>query len=247
MTITEILPGARVRATTTLIGTVERVEPHERAGREAPESLVVRADDDARHYRVPLHLVEAVHEEAVESVVYMVVQLTVAPADLGRYVISDDAPADGAAAGATLRIPLMAEELVAETQSMQRGSVRLHKSVETVEQRLSVPVTHEEVIVERIPADQYDTSTPANPDETIIPVVAERLVVETRAVIVEYIRLRTRRVTAQQEVRGPVRREVVTVEEQWPDDAVDRERPLLRDASDAGRVEEAARSPGKPV
>ncbi len=263
-----ILPGARVHAADTMVGSVERVELADpgATGRDAAGVLVVRAHDGARHYRVPLDLIAAVREERVGSIAYTVVRLAVDPAGLDRYAADDGLPhvavietgpspiptietapppilatedrpspvpatkneaSSGPATGGgfpsipavelegeTVRVPVRAEELVVGTRPVQLGTVRLHKGVETGEQRLTVPLTREEVVVERIPADGFDATAPLDPGETIIPVVEERLVIETRAVVVAYVRVRKRRVTEQRDVRAPVRREVVTVEEQ---------------------------------
>ncbi len=228
-----ILPGTRVRTRAGIIGAVERVEPLG-ADQDTPGALLVRAEDGTRHYRFPVHLVEGVAQETDHAVSYTVAHLALDPADLGRYAVRE-----AVTQGETLRIPLVAEDLVAETRPVQRGTLRLHRSVETVEQRLTVPVTHEEVIVERIPAAQYDASAPANPDETIIPVVEERLVVETRAVIVEYIRVTIRRVTEDQEVRAPLRREVVTIQEVEEAGGVT-DRPLGHGAAHADQPDNTA-------
>lgn len=134
--------------------------------------------------------------------------------------------------GGELRVPVLEEHLVVETRQDEVGRIRVHKSVETVEQHLTAPVVREEVTVERIPADQYDANAPPDPDETVIPVVEERLVVETRAVVVEYVRLRKRRVTEEQNVRAPVRREVVTVEDLSADGDAAVGRPLLQGTND---------------
>ncbi len=234
-----ILPGTRVRTRAGIIGAVERVEPLG-ADQDTPGALLVRADDGTRHYRFPVHLVEGVAQETDHAVSYTVAHLALDPADLGRYAVREDEGQQAAVTqGETLRIPLVAEDLVAETRPVQRGTLRLHRSVETVEQRLTVPVTHEEVIVERIPAAQYDASAPANPDETIIPVVEERLVVETRAVIVEYIRVTIRRVTEDQEVRAPLRREVVTIQEVEEAGGVT-DRPLGHGAAHADQPDNTA-------
>ncbi len=136
-------------------------------------------------------------------------------------------------AGGELRVPVLEEQLVVQTRQDEVGRVHVHKRVETVEQHLRAPVVREEVTVERIPADQYDANAPADPDETIIPVVEERLVVETRAVVVEYVRLRKRRITEEQDVRAPVRREVVTVEELPADGNATVDRPLLHETPNA--------------
>jgi len=251
---TEILPGTRVRTATQLIGSVERVEPHTADG-VASEVLLVRATDSARRYRIPLRLVEARGEEVDQSVVHTMVRLALDPIDLDRYVVRDDEDQDTSAstvtvaerhdtvvpsgtardARETLRIPVFAEEMTIETRPVQRGTVRVHKNVETTEQHLTATLTHDDVIVERIPADQYDASTPVGPGETIIPVVEERLVVETRAVVVECVRIRTRRVTEDQEVRAPVRREVVTVQELRADGSAMTDGSVLRETADVAR------------
>ncbi len=211
MTATTILPGARIRGRAGIIGVVERVELD--AEHHAPGSLLTRSDDGTRHYRFPLSLVTGVVDEADNAIIYTVVQLDLDPDDLARYIAQDSRSQATITRGETLRIPLATEQLVAETQPVQRGTIRLHKSVETTEQRLTVPVTHEDVIIERIPADQYDATALANADETIIPIVEERLVVQKQVVTVEYVRVRKRLVTRDEEVRAPLRREVVTIQE----------------------------------
>lgn len=67
--------------------------------------------------------------------------------------------------------------------------------------------------VERRQADQYDGSVPAGPNEVIVPIVEEQLVVEKRSVVKEYLRVRKNIVTEQQEVRDTVRHEFVEVAE----------------------------------
>jgi uncharacterized protein (TIGR02271 family) len=93
------------------------------------------------------------------------------------------------------------------------GMAHVHKGVEQREQRMAVPVYHEEAEVERVPADQFDAraQAEANPNDVIVPVVEERLVVHKETVVTEYIRIRKRLVTEQEQVLGQVRREYVTV------------------------------------
>ena len=84
--------------------------------------------------------------------------------------------------------------------------------MESSEQLLMVAVSHEELIVEHLTPEQYDPGAAVGPDETIIPVFEEQLVVEKRQVITGYVRMRKQLVTTQQEVRGQVRREVLSVD-----------------------------------
>jgi uncharacterized protein (TIGR02271 family) len=213
MTARPILAGARVRTTDDLLGTVERIEGGDVA-EESPGFLVIRERTGSHRYRVPLRLISTIGEEQDQSVIYTVVHLLIGNGDLDGYLLDEgERPAteDGTVIA---RIPLMEEQLTAETQPVRRGSVRLHKGVETHEQVLMVPLVEEEVTVERLSPDQYDGQAAADPDVTVIPVYAEELVVETRKVLVEYLQVRRRRITRQQEVRGLVRREVVSVTEQ---------------------------------
>ncbi|MCA1598562.1 MAG: YsnF/AvaK domain-containing protein, partial [Chloroflexi bacterium] len=153
------------------------------------------------------------------------VQLSVAPAGLTHYQAAPmektettgTATPSGEWSGAdddTLTIPLAAEELVAEKQPIVLGKIRVHKGVETVQQNMTVPVYHEEAIVEHIPVDQYDANAPTRPNDLIIPVTEEQIVVEKRTVIKEYIRIRKNIVTQEQHISDTVRREFVELTEQ---------------------------------
>lgn len=114
---------------------------------------------------------------------------------------------------ARVSVPLAAEELVARRTPMREGTVRLHKGVETTEQVLAVPVTRDEVIVEHISPDQLDTSAAVGANELLIPIMEEQVVVQKRMVVKEYVRVRKRQVVEQRQVREPVRREVLSVQE----------------------------------
>ena len=74
----------------------------------------------------------------------------------------------------------------------------------------------EELVLENIPADQIDPHAPLDPDVQVIPIYEEKLVVETRTFISEYVLVRKKRQSEQQDVRGIVRREVLTVTEPEP-------------------------------
>lgn len=239
---TAILPGARVRTTDGMIGTVERMETTGAGIGDQPDHMVVRSEDGQWRYRIPLMLVTSVTQEAFSPVVH----ITMEPSDLPHYIMEEGqattttAAAMGASDGQwaiqaddeTLRIPLAAEELIAQKQAVVRGKVHVHKGVETVEQRFTVPVYHEEAVIEHISPDAYDGQAPANPNETIIPIVEEQLVVEKRSVIKEYIRVRKTIVTEQQDVHDTVRREFIEVTEQQLDGAGNGAAPLLSQAQD---------------
>lgn len=112
---------------------------------------------------------------------------------------------------ATIRIPVLTEQLVVEKEAVSRGAIHLHKGVETAEQTLQVPVFHEEATIEHMTPEAYNSSGVQDPDTMVIPIYEEQLVVEKRMVLKEYIRIRKRRVEEQQTVTETLRREYLTV------------------------------------
>ncbi len=132
-----------------------------------------------------------------------------------------------------LRMPIHEERLVVRKHPIVLGKVHVHKAVESEEQRIPLPVYHEEAVVEHIPVDQYDgIASSSNPNETFIPVFEERLVVKKETVVKEYLRVRKQLISQQKEVRGTVRHEVAEVTEQRQD-GVDPAIPLLHDGASA--------------
>ncbi len=59
-------------------------------------------------------------------------------------------------------IPVMEEKLTVGKKTIETGKVKITKHVNTVEQLIDIPVVEEEVIVQRVPVNQYvETSPPA--------------------------------------------------------------------------------------
>jgi uncharacterized protein (TIGR02271 family) len=113
------------------------------------------------------------------------------------------------------------EQLRVGTETREAGRARLRKHVVTEQQQVSVPVSHEEVRVEREPitdanrGDAYDGPA-ISEEEHEITLRAERPVVSTAAEAVERVRLDTRTVTEQETVRGDVRKEQIEVDTDDP-------------------------------
>ncbi len=106
------------------------------------------------------------------------------------------------------------EHLTVGTQRVEAGRARLRKYVVTEQQTVSVPVSHEEVRVEReaiTDANRGDAlSGPAiSEEEHEVVLHAEQPVVATEAVPVERVRLGTETVTDTQQVTGQVRKEEI--------------------------------------
>ena len=108
------------------------------------------------------------------------------------------------------------EHLDVGTQQVEAGRARLRKYVVTEQQTVTVPVSHEEVRVEREPITDANRSDavdgPAiSEEEHEVVLHAEQPVVTTEAVPVERVRLGTETVTEQQQVSGEVRKEQIEV------------------------------------
>jgi len=113
------------------------------------------------------------------------------------------------------RIPLREEELEAE-KTRREDEVRLHKVVHTEMKHMEVPVQKEDVVIERVPADQArgaDTGAGAfREDETRIPIMEEEVEVSKRPVVKEEVRAHKERRTEQRDVSGEVRKEDIEIE-----------------------------------
>ena len=106
------------------------------------------------------------------------------------------------------------EQLKVGTQAQESGRARLRKYVVTEQQNVTVPVTREEVRVEREPITEANRGDAlSGPDiseeEHEVTLHEERPVVETEAVPVERVRLSKEEVTEQETVTGEVRKEQI--------------------------------------
>lgn len=113
------------------------------------------------------------------------------------------------------RILLHREELTAEKERVQTGEVRARKEVVTETQSVQVPVSREEVVIERRPV-----GSEAGPSETEIkegkevriPVSEERVRVEKTTVPTEEVTLGKRKVEDVETVSDTVKKEELKIE-----------------------------------
>ena len=112
------------------------------------------------------------------------------------------------------RLTRSEEELDIGKRRVQAGEVGVRKTVETERVQERVPVTREEVTVERRPlsADAGQDVTITD-DEIRIPVMEEQIVVDKRVVPKEEIVIRKRAVTEEKTVEADLRRERVEYDE----------------------------------
>jgi uncharacterized protein (TIGR02271 family) len=111
-------------------------------------------------------------------------------------------------------IPLHEEQLDVNKQRVQSGEARLHKEVVEEQRSIDVPVTHEEVVVERHAVTGGRVSdTPIGQDEVIrVPVTDEQVNVTKNTVETGEVSIGKRQVQDTQRVSDTVRREEPRIE-----------------------------------
>jgi len=115
------------------------------------------------------------------------------------------------------RIALREEELEVGKERVKAGEVRVRKEVVTEQRQVDVPVTREEVVIERHPvsgdAERVASAGDIGDDEEIrVPLTEEEIRVEKRPVVKEEVTLGKRKVTETERVNETLRREEARVE-----------------------------------
>ncbi|MGW8066142.1 DUF2382 domain-containing protein [Streptomyces ziwulingensis] len=116
------------------------------------------------------------------------------------------------------------EQMHVGVERRESGRARLRKYVVTEEVQQTVPVSHEEVRVEREPITDANrgealSGPDISEDEHEVTLHEERPVVETETVPVERVRMTTEEHTENETVRGRVRKERIEAEtEEYTDD-----------------------------
>lgn len=111
---------------------------------------------------------------------------------------------------------LREEVLHPRKESVQTGQVSVGKDVVTEQRTLDVPVSREEVYVERHAVERHTADQPIDgrAERTIdVPVREEQLTVEKRPVVYEEVGIGKRQVTDTQHVSETVQREEARIEE----------------------------------
>ena len=98
-----------------------------------------------------------------------------------------------------------------EERGDTRGTTR--RVEEARHEQAPRPVKHEEVSVERVPVSGEATEAQIGEDEVSVPVTEEEVVVDKRAVAKEEVRLRKDVVEGTEVVEEDVRREEIDVED----------------------------------
>jgi uncharacterized protein (TIGR02271 family) len=105
-------------------------------------------------------------------------------------------------------LPLRAERLQLGKQMVQTGEVRLRKEIVSEQQNVDVPITREEIVVERHPGSGQVSDTPIGQEETIrISVYAEHVSVTKIPVEVGEVAISKRTVQENRRISTTVRHE----------------------------------------
>jgi uncharacterized protein (TIGR02271 family) len=109
-------------------------------------------------------------------------------------------------------IPLHEEQLRPRKETVQTGEVELRKEVRSEQKTMDVPVTREEVYVERHPVDtreaeRFDAGEIGEGETIRVPVREERVEVEKRPVVYEEVEIGKRRKQDTERITDTVRRE----------------------------------------
>ncbi|MDQ2713858.1 MAG: YsnF/AvaK domain-containing protein [Chloroflexota bacterium] len=121
--------------------------------------------------------------------------------------------------GADQKLRLHEEQLSATKQRVQAGEVGIHKEIISEEKSLNVPVSHEEVYIERhavtgVAASPTDSSFDFSKqtEDIRVPVSAEQVQVTKQAVVREEINVGKRVVQENQQVTDTVRHEEARID-----------------------------------
>ena len=105
------------------------------------------------------------------------------------------------------------EELAVGTRRRMAGRVEVRKRVETEHVEKAVPVTREEVTVERRPARGMSGEPTIGRDEVVVPVMEEEVVAEKRTVPQEEVVIKKQRVRDEKTVAADLKKERIDVEQ----------------------------------
>jgi uncharacterized protein (TIGR02271 family) len=121
----------------------------------------------------------------------------------------------GSTTGDESSVELREEELRVEKERVKAGEVRLRKEVTTEDRTVEVPVTREEVVIERRPAasGREAGGTIDEGEEIRIPLMEEEVRVEKTPVVREEVSLRKQQVQDTERVSETVRREEARIDQ----------------------------------
>lgn len=107
-------------------------------------------------------------------------------------------------------LPVLAETVHIEKETVETGRVRLHKTVHVESQTVDVPLQQQQVQVQRVAVNRYVDEVPAvryEGETMIVPVIREELVVTKRLLLVEEVHVHQQTLTTHHSQTVELRRE----------------------------------------
>lgn len=112
-------------------------------------------------------------------------------------------------------IPVVEEQIRIEKQVIETAKVSVSKKVNEYTESIDIPVTNEEVDVNRIEINQYVNEAPPavrqEGNKTIIPILKEVLVVEKKLLLVEEVHITRKQVKTSTTRQETLRKEEVVI------------------------------------
>jgi uncharacterized protein (TIGR02271 family) len=120
------------------------------------------------------------------------------------------------------RLTLHKEELDISKSNVPKGEVELSKEIIQEQKTVDVPVTHEEVVIERRSIDNEASDTPISDEETIrIPVSEEQVNVDKHTVVTGEVSAHKREIQGTRRVEENLKREEARINTNGDADIVD--------------------------
>ncbi len=111
------------------------------------------------------------------------------------------------------RLRLRAEQLDVSKNKVQTGEVNVHKEIVEEQKTINVPVSREEVVIDRRSVNNDSSSTPIGADETIrIPVSEEQVDVRKNTVVTGEVDVHKREIQGTEQVKDTVKREEARID-----------------------------------
>lgn len=111
------------------------------------------------------------------------------------------------------KLRLREEQLNISKNRVQTGEVSVRKEIVEEQKTINVPVSHEEVVIERRPVHDETSAGPIGQEETIrIPVSEEQVEVSKRPVVTGEVEVHKREIQSTEQVQDTVKREEARVD-----------------------------------
>jgi uncharacterized protein (TIGR02271 family) len=124
-------------------------------------------------------------------------------------------PLPRTAGASTIEVPLSEEEVKVGKRTVGAGEVKLHKTVTTEQVNVPVELKREDIVIERVPDHQVESTGKETFQEEhiVVPLSREEPVVEKETRVTGVVRVRKTEGVEQQTIRESVRREDLDIDE----------------------------------